>query len=73
MEAYIEKNVRQQIRQLRKDGIVAMGMRNLFQITPTPPQHFAIEDEENIVNYRPTFERIAAKVASELNFPILAE
>jgi DNA-binding GntR family transcriptional regulator len=70
---HIEKNVREQIRRLRKDGIVAMGMRNLFQVTPTPPQHLAIEDESNIINYRPTFERVAAEVAAELKFPILTE
>ena len=69
---HIEKNVREQIRRLREDGITAMGMRNLFQVTPTPPQHLAM-DESNIINYRPTFERVAAEVAAELNFPILAE
>ena len=67
---YIEKNVREQIRRLRKDGIVAMGMRNLFQVTPTPPQHLAL-DETNIINYRPTFERVAREVAQEMNFPCL--
>ncbi len=70
---HIEKNVREQIRRLRKDGIVAMGMRNLFQVTPTPPQHLAMTDESNIINYRPTFERVAREVAQEMNFPILAE
>jgi len=70
---HIEKNVREQIRRLRKDGIVAMGMRNLFQVTPTPPQHLAMTDESNIINYRPTFERVAAEVAAELKFPILTE
>ena len=70
---HIEKNVREQIRRLRKDGIVAMGMRNLFQVTPTPPQHLAMTDESNIINYRPTVERVAREVAQEMNFPILAE
>lgn len=69
---HIEKNVREQIKRLRKDGIVAMGMRNLFQVTPTPPQHLAM-DETNLINYRPTFERVAAEVAAEVNFPILEE
>ena len=68
---YIQKNVRSQIKRLKKGGITGMGMRNLFQVTPTPPQHLAIEDESNIINYRPTFERVAAEVAAELNFPIL--
>jgi len=65
---HIEKNVREQIRRLRKDGIVAMGMRNLFQVTPAPPQYLAM-DETNLINYRPTFERVAAEVAAEMNFP----
>lgn len=69
---YIQKNARDQIKRLRKDGTTAMGMRNLFQITPTPPQHLAM-DETNLINYRPTFERVAAEVAAEMNFPILEE
>ena len=70
---YIKNNVKIQIKRLREDGITAMGMNNLFHVTKTPPQHLAIEDESNIINYRPTFERVAAEVAAELNFPILAE
>ena len=52
---HIEKNVREQIRRLREDGITAMGMRNLFQVTPTPPQHLAM-DESNIINDCPYCE-----------------
>lgn len=70
---HIRKNVRKRINTLRKDGIVGMGMKNLFQVTPTPPQHLAMTDEQNIVNYQPVFERVASEVASEMNFPILKD
>jgi hypothetical protein len=71
---YIQKNVRSQIQRLKKDGITGMGMKNLFQVTPTPPQHLAGSYmNANIINYRPTFERVAAEVAAELKFPILTE
>ena len=69
---YIKKNVRSEINRLRADGVVGMGMRNLFQVTPTPPQHLAL-DEQNLMNYRPLFEKIATQVAAEMNFSTHSE
>jgi hypothetical protein len=69
---YIKRNVREMINWLIADGTVGMGMKNLFQMTPTPPQHLAL-DEQNLMNYRPLFEKIATQVADEMNFPILSE
>ena len=64
----IEKNVRKKIRELRKSGVSAMGMGNLFQITPTPPQELATD--EVVRDYRPMFEEIASAVGKEMGFPI---
>jgi len=64
-ENVIRSNISKTITRLKKDKITAMGLANIFQVTPTtgvtchPGQ------------YRDLFNKIAMEVAKERKFPIL--
>ena len=68
MQQTIEKNIRKKIRGLRKSGVSAMAMGNLFQVTPTPPAEMATNVTAR--GYRQIFEEIASAVGKEMGFPI---
>ena len=70
IEKHILRNVRKKMRQLQEEGIPAMGMANLFQVTPTPPQELATDAA--VSSYREDFERLATVAAEETGFYILA-
>lgn len=71
MEKIIEKNIRKTIQNLKKKGVTAMGLENLFQITPTPPQNTATD--ENVAEYPRLFKTVAERVANSMNFSMVVK
>jgi len=72
MRDIIERNVRKQIRQLRRDEITGMSMANLLQVTPTPPPELAVGPNAAYY-YRQLFEEIAGRVAHDCGFEITTQ
>lgn len=64
LEQTIRENVKKTVKALKRDGTTAMGLVNLFQITPTSGINC------HPAMYRQTFDAVAPRAAKELHFPI---
>ena len=69
IEKHILKNVKKKMWQLQEEGVQAMGVDNLLQVTPTPPQDLATD--ATVSSYRVDFERLATIAAEETGFFLL--
>ncbi len=61
----LEKNISNAITSLKRDGITAMSLANLKQVTPTRKLKISVAE------YHRTFGELARKVAKRLRFRII--
>lgn len=61
----LETNIRDAITSLKRDGITAMSLANLKQVTPTRGLTISVAE------YHMNFDQLASRVAKRLRFQII--